>query len=154
VQPRESALVFLARRAHTRLELRRKLLRKGFDGPEVEACLDGLAARGWLNDAATAAALASARSRAGRGRARIASELAAKGVSRADADAALSGLDPAEEGRALRRALDRRARALPAGLTRQARSKKLFDHLVRRGFAPSAVLEALRTKGEPTDDDP
>jgi SOS response regulatory protein OraA/RecX len=76
-----------------------------------------------------------------------------KGVSREDADAALAGLDPADEARNLRRALDKRARVLPAGLTRQARSKKLFDHLVRRGFAPSAVLEALRTKGEPTDDD-
>ncbi len=146
--------MFLARRPHTRLELRRKLLRKGFDGPEVDDCLDALAERGWLNVAATAAALAFARSRGGRGRMRIASELASKGVSRPDADAALAALDPADEARALRRALDRRARALPAGLTRQARSKKLFDHLVRRGFAPSAVLEALRTKGEPTDDDP
>jgi regulatory protein len=152
--PRVTALALLARRAHTRVEIRRKLLLRGFPVAGVEACLDGLAERGWLNDAATAAALASARSRAGRGRARIASELAAKGVSRADADAALGGLDPAEEGRSLRRAHDRRARALPAGLTPQARSKKLFDHLVRRGFAPSAVLEALRTKGEPTDDDP
>ncbi len=141
-------------RAHTRREIRRKLLQRAFPEADVEACLDDLAARGWLNDAATAAALASARSRGGRGRLRIASELAAKGVSRRDADAALAGLDPADEARALRRALDRRARALPAGLTRQARSKKLFDHLVRRGFAPSAVLEALRTKGEPTDDDP
>jgi SOS response regulatory protein OraA/RecX len=70
-----------------------------------------------------------------------------------DADAALAALDPADEARSLRLALEKRARALPAGLTRQARSKKLFDHLVRRGFAPSAVLEALRTKGEPTDDD-
>jgi regulatory protein len=154
VQPRESALAFLARRAHTRVELRRKLLRKGFGCEEVEACLDDLASRGWLDDAATAASLASSRSRGGRGRRRIASELAAKGVSRADADAALARIDPVDEARSLRLALDRRARALPAGLTRQARSKKLFDHLVRRGFAPSAVLEALRRKGEPTDDDP
>ncbi|MGA7991037.1 MAG: RecX family transcriptional regulator, partial [Thermoanaerobaculia bacterium] len=83
-----------------------------------------------------------------------ASELFARGVSREDADAALARLDPADEAKALRAALERRSRALPAGLTRQARSKKLFDHLVRRGFAPSAVLEALRAKGEPTDDDP
>ncbi len=144
----------MAIRAHTRLEIRRKLLQRAFSEADIEACLDDLAARGWLNDAATAAALASARSRGGRGRNRIAAELASKGVTRSDADAALAGLDPADEARNLRRALDRRARALPAGLTRQARSKKLFDHLVRRGFAPSAVLEALRTKGEPTDDDP
>jgi regulatory protein len=153
VQVRESALAFLARRAHTRLELRRKLLRKGFAREDVEACLERLADRGLLDDAGTAAALAASRSRSGRGRSRIAAELAAKGVSRTDADAALAALDPADEARSLRRALEKRSRALPAGLTRQARSKKLFDHLVRRGFAPSAVLEALRTKGEPTDDD-
>ena len=76
-----------------------------------------------------------------------------KGVSRKDAEAALAALDPADEVRALLRVLEKRSRALPAGLTGRARSKKLFDHLVRRGFAPSAVLEALRTKGEPTDDD-
>ncbi len=154
MQPREKALALLARRAHTRLELRTKLLRRGFVREEVETCLEALAARGLLDDATTAAGFAAARARRGRGKSRIASELAAKGISRKDADAALAGLDPADEARALRLALDRRSRALPAGLTRQARSKKLFDHLVRRGFAPSAVLEALRTKGEPTDDDP
>ena len=102
---------------------------------------------------AAAAALAASRARSGRGRSRIASELAAKGVSRKDADAALASLDPADEARSLRLALEKRARTLAPGLTPRARSKKLFDHLVRRGFAPSAVLEALRTKGESDDDD-
>ena len=55
--------------------------------------------------------------------------------------------------RTLRATLEKRARALPAELTRQARSKKLFDHLVRRGFAPAAVLEALHRKGDATDDE-
>jgi hypothetical protein len=39
-------------------------------------------------------------------------------------------------------------------LTEAARSKKLFDHLARRGFAPAAILEALRAKGDATDDEP
>jgi len=39
-------------------------------------------------------------------------------------------------------------------LTPVSRSRKLFDHLVRRGFDPGAVREALREKGDPTDDDP
>ena len=51
-------------------------------------------------------------------------------------------------------ALEKRARSLPAGLTPVSRSRKLFDHLVRRGFDPGAVREALREKGDPTDDDP
>lgn len=120
---------------------------------EVESCLDDLAESGLLDDAKTAASLASWRSRTGRGRGRIKSELAGKGVSRADTDAALASLDPADERKALRAALDRRERALPAALTGQARSKKLFDHLARRGFAPAAILEALKRKGDSTDDE-
>jgi regulatory protein len=153
VDARSAALAALARRAHTRRELQQKLGRKGFDRGAVGVLLDELEERGWLNDAKTAAALAAWRSRAGRGRSRIAAELAAKGVGILDVEAALATLDPAEEAKSLRATLERRARALPAGLTRQARSKKLFDHLVRRGFAPAAVLEALHRKGDATDDE-
>ena len=150
---RSAALAALGRRAHTRRELEQKLSRKGFDRAEIRILLDDLEERGWLDDAKTATALVAWRSRMGRGRGRIASELAGKGVSRADAHAALAALDPREEAAALRAALEKRERALPAGLTRQARSKKLFDHLARRGFAPAAILEALRRKGDSTDDD-
>ena len=149
-----AALAALARRAHTRRELEQKLGRKGFDRGEIRILLDDFEEHGLLNDAKTATALAAWRLRTGRGRSRIASELAGKGVSRADVDAALASLDPRDEAKALRAALERRERALPAGLTRQARSKKLFDHLVRRGFAPAAILEALRRKGDSTDDEP
>ncbi len=151
---RSAALAALARRAHTRRELEQKLGRKGFERAEIRALLDDLEERGWLNDAKTATELAAWRSRTGRGRSRIASELAGKGVSRADSDAALASLDPRDEAKALRAALEKRERALPAGLTRQARSKKLFDHLARRGFAPAAILEALHRKGDSTDDEP
>jgi regulatory protein len=154
VDARSAALAALARRAHTRSELEQKLGRKGFERAEIRALLDDLEERGWLNDAKTATALAAWRSRTGRGRSRIAAELAGKGVSREDADVALATLDPRDEAKALRAALARRERALPAGLTRQARSKKLFDHLARRGFAPAAILEALRRKGDSTDDEP
>ncbi len=153
MEARQAAISLLARRAHTRRELEQKLIRKGFERPEVRTLLDDLEERGWLDDAKTATALASWRSRTGRGRGRIASELAGKGVSRVDSDAALASLDPADEARALRAALERRDRTLPAGLTRQARSKKLFDHLARRGFAPGAILEALKRKGDPIDDE-
>jgi len=154
VDARSAALAALGRRAHTRWELEQKLSRKGFDRAEIRVLLEDLEERGLLDDAKTSTALAAWRSRTGRGRSRIASELAGKGVSRTDADAALASLDPLDEAKALRAALERRERALPAGLTRQARSKKLFDHLARRGFAPAAILEALRRKGDSTDDEP
>jgi len=143
----------LARRSHTRRELTTKLSRKGFERTEIDAVLDAFAARGLVDDARTAGSIARSLTSRGKGSGRIRAELAAKGVSRADADAALGDLDPEDEKASLKRLLDRKASSLPAGLTRQARSKKLFDHLVRRGFAPGAVLEAIRQKGDPTDDD-
>jgi regulatory protein len=152
-EARKVALALLARRAHTRLELKRKLFRKGFSGEDVESCLDGLAADGYLNDASIAASFTVSRAGKGRGRARIAAELGARGVSRADADAALRELDPASEKAALFATLAKKERSLAPGLTAASRSKKLFDHLVRRGFSPSAVLEAIRAKGDPDNDD-
>ncbi|HSB37094.1 MAG TPA: regulatory protein RecX [Thermoanaerobaculia bacterium] len=150
---RETALAWLARRGHTVVELSRKLRKKGFPAGETSAVLDEFVSRGWLDDAKAAAALAVSQAGKDRGRARIAAELSARGVSRADRDRALAGLDPDAERAALRRALERKARTLQAGLTPQTRSKKLFDHLVRRGFAPAAVREALQRKGETADDD-
>lgn len=151
---RESALALLARRSHTRRELTTKLRRKGFEAPEIAALLDDLALRGLLDDSKTASSLARSAAARGKGTGRIRAELAAKGVSRSDVDAALSELDPGDEAASLRLALAKKRRSLSSGLTPAARSKKLFDHLVRRGFSPGAVLEALREKGDPADDDP
>ncbi len=87
----------------------------------------------------------------------LARALVARGIRESDAAAVVEEfrarrfLD--DEAEALESALERKARTLPPGLTPEARSKKLFAHLVRRGFAPAAVIEALRRKGEATDDD-
>ena len=143
----------LARRAHTRRELQQKLRKKGFEADEIGCVLDGLAERGLVDDRKTASSIVRTQSARGRGRGRLASELSAKGVSREDAAAAMEELDPADEAANLQRLLARRDRSLSASLTPQARSKKLFDHLVRRGYSPGAVIEALRKKGEPADDD-
>ena len=150
---RTTALEILARRAHTTRELSQKLFRRGFPPTEISSALEDLVSRGYLNDSRTAEAMAAAQAGKGRGKFRIAAELSARGVSAADRERALSVLDPAAERQALRLSLEKKARTLPAGLTPKTRSKKLFDHLVRRGFAPAAVLEALRTKGDSSDDE-
>jgi regulatory protein len=143
----------LARRAHTRRELQQKLRKKGCEAEEIGSVLEGLAERGLVDDRKTASSIVRTQSARGRGRGRLASELSAKGVSREDAAAAMDELDPADESASLTRLLARKDRSLSASLTPRARSKKLFDHLVRRGYSPGAVLEALRKKGEPADDD-
>jgi regulatory protein len=127
-------------------------VQKGFPVDDVESALARLTEKGLLDDLQAAASLVRARS--GRGRSRISAELASKGVSREDANAALlSELAPEDEKMSLRRALEKKARTLPPGLTPGERSKKLFGHLVRRGFPPGAVLEALR-KDVDADDEP
>jgi len=150
---RTAALAFLGRRAHPRRELERKLLRGGHEPSEVARTLDALAAAGLLDEAATAAELARFEAARGRGSRRVSAALRSRGVAEADAARALAGLGGEGEAARLKAALEKKARSLPDGLTPVSRSRKLFDHLVRRGFDPAAVREALREKGDPTDDD-
>jgi regulatory protein len=54
---------FLARREHTRVELRRKLAARAQDGEDVDVLLDELAQKGWLSDARFAEQAARAKAR-------------------------------------------------------------------------------------------
>ena len=150
---RTAALAFLGRRAHPRRELERKLLRGGHEPDEVARTLAALAGAGLLDEAATAAELARFEAGRGRGSRRVSAALRSRGVAEADAARALAGLGGESEAARLAAALEKRARSLPGGVTPVSRSRKLFDHLVRRGFDPGAVRDALREKGDPTDDD-
>lgn len=120
----------------------------------MEKTLDLLAGAGLLDEAATAAELARSEAARGRGSRRVSASLRAKGVGEADAARAVSAVGGESENERLRAALAKKLRSLPGGLTPVSRSRKLFDHLVRRGFDPGAVRDALREKGDPTDDDP
>ena len=60
---RSRALRLLARREHSREELRRKLAVHAAEGEDVNAILDDLAQRGWLSDARFAEQAARARAR-------------------------------------------------------------------------------------------
>lgn len=62
-------------------------------------------------------------------------------------------LGKAGEAERLEAELGERARRLATGLTPAARSKKLLAGLLRRGFPPDAVREALRKKGLLHEDD-
>jgi len=152
VSCRDAALAALGRRALTRRELAQRLARKGYGREEVDGVLEALAGRGLLDDAKTAEQHVRSRALRGVGKRRVAAELAARGVAEGERSAALAGIDAEGERARLLEALAKRERAL-GGLTERERSRKLFDHLVRRGFSPDAVLEALRRKGEAVDAD-
>jgi len=140
-----AALRALARRAHARFDLRRRLLQKQHPPAAVDGALDRLSAVGLLDDARFAVDYAAAKAHRGRGPARLIGDLLAQGVDRRMAEEAVStalaaeGVDPAEAVRVL---AEKRARQL-GGLAPTVRKRRLIAFLVRRGFSGGAVREVV-----------
>jgi regulatory protein len=77
---RDIALELLARREHSRHELRQKLVHRGFDADEVSALLDGLSAERLQSDARFVESYVHARQTRGFGPGRIRMELKERGI--------------------------------------------------------------------------
>ncbi|MBL8111789.1 MAG: regulatory protein RecX [Acidobacteria bacterium] len=148
---RDAALGLLSRRSHTEAELRRKLRLRAFEPPAIDEAISFLREKGFVDDAAAAEAVVRSKSRRS-GRTVIRQTLTARGVSKENAERAMETLSPEVERKALADALSKKDRSLASGLTSRERSKKLFDHLARRGFPPDAIREALHEKGNPPHD--
>lgn len=150
LSPRErmetSALRILALRAHTRAELRRKLLSRDFDADEVETLLDRLIRLGYLDDAAAARSWIRRRSEdRPMGRRMLERELRQRGVTESVRRAALD--EAYGERDELTRALEaggKRLRSLRPGEDPRAR-ERLLRFLKGRGFPASVCLEAAET---------
>ncbi len=132
-----AALRALARRAHARLDLQRRLVKKQHPPAAVDAALERLASRGLLDDRQFAEQYAALRATRGKGPARLLGDLMAQGVERRTAEHAVrraleeEGIDPGVEARAV---ATKRARQL-AGLPVPVRKRRLLAFLVRRGYA-------------------
>ena len=127
----------LASRAHSARELRLKLARRGHPAEEVGETLDRLREAGYLDDAAYARALIGRRS-SSRGTRAMAAELAAKGVDRQVAQAALGEIEGADQVAAAVDLARRLQRAGPTDLQR------IGTRLLRRGFSMDVARAALR----------
>jgi regulatory protein len=136
----EKAVELLARRDHFRAELRAKLVARRYPDGEIEATLDRLEARGYLDDRAAARKLALARIEAEPlGRRRLAAELARRGVAPEVAAEVIEELLPPDDRGTAREAarqwLERRGgTGHPAALAR---------YLDRRGFSSPAIWAVL-----------
>ena len=132
----------LARRAHTRAELKRKLGRRGYDPGELEDALRRLVQAGYLDDLAFAESHVRRRS-ALRGPLALAAELAARGVDRRLSDSALQGFD-----RTAQVAAATRLAARMVGHKRLAGYQELLGSvgakLMRRGFPEGVAREACQ----------
>ncbi|MFN2571676.1 MAG: regulatory protein RecX [Gemmatimonadales bacterium] len=142
-----AALRALARRAHARFDLRRRLLQKQHPPAAIDGALQRLEASGLLDDARYAVDYAAAKARWGRGPARLVRDLQTQGVDRRVAEEAVrtsleaEGLDPAEAVRAL---AQRRAQQL-AGLPSLTRKRRLTAFLIRRGFPGHQIREVVES---------
>ena len=142
------AIALLARREHSRAELRGKLLAGGdrdtAAAAEVDATLDELAALGYLSDARFATAITQKKS-AGFSKRAIGATLKASGVS---SDVALDALERVEldDSVTLVALWRRRFGRAPANDKEKARQIRFLQS---RGFSLSAIFKLLRnTPGE------
>jgi regulatory protein len=136
---RARAMRFLARREHSRAELRRKLVPKVGEGEDLEAVLDDLARRGWLSDARFAEHVARAKARRF-GPIKLAHYLKGRGV---DEDAIAAGMRAAgEDGVASLEAVWRsRFDSAPRDERERARQVRFLQG---RGFALEEILRFLK----------
>jgi len=162
VRVRGAALNLLSYRARTRLELKTKLRQKGYGADRIDSCLDRLEQRGLLDDAAVAAAHVRDRLlHRPRGKAKLASELRAKGldtetasdtIDRVFNDQGATDTDLARE--AAEGWLRRQGAAMvtglagPSGPERDKAKRRLHGYLARRGFRGEAMTRAMERAAE------
>ena len=138
---RERALGFLARREHSRAELRRKLLPHAESPEDLDALLEDLIQRKFLSESRFAEARAHAMSRKF-GAARIEHDLRAKGISEAEAASAAREARITEFDRALE-VWRRKFGAAAPDLNERARQARF---LLARGFSTDVINRILRHK--------
>ena len=138
----DAGLRLIGRRAHSRVELRRKLGRRGYTEVETEAALNRLVELGYLDDRAFAEGLVRRRG-AIRGPLALSAELAARGVDRALADGALGAFDPEAQLASATRLAERLCAQKPQAGYRDMLNA-VGTKLMRRGFSASVTRAACR----------
>jgi regulatory protein len=135
------AMRLLARREHSRVELRRKLSNVAVEGDDVDGVIEQLAQRGWLSDARYAEQAVRAKARRF-GPVKVAHELRSKGV---DDEAIAAAFRAAgEDGEAdIERVWKTRFSAAPINDRERARQVRFLQG---RGFRLDDILKYLRTK--------
>jgi regulatory protein len=148
------ALHLLARRELSVAECRARLAGKDHPDDEIDAAVAHLLETGALDDRRVARAYSRAALNVkGRGRLRIQRELHEKGIAREVAIEALAEVfGDTDERTMVARAIQTRLRGRKTVKDR-AESARLYQHLMRQGYTPAAILAELRKiRGGVTED--
>lgn len=142
------ALELLAKRDHSRGELRKKLILRGFAEQAQEEVLARLAAQGLINDTKFAADWVASALRSGRGfGAKLVADLQQKGVTRetaVQAVTAAAAVNPAEK--VLAEIVQKRFAAFDNETATQKEKNRVYGYLLRRGFSLSTILGYFRNQ--------
>ena len=143
--PYVTGLRMLARRELFSIQIRERLVRKGFTENSVDDAIYRLCLEGAIDDRRAAGAYARyAAEIKSRGRRRTLRELGEFGVNTNDAQEAISeAYAGVSEAALLSRVLCRR---LTGPIETQAQFRRLYGALLRQGFEASAVVVALKSK--------
>jgi regulatory protein len=142
-------------RAYARVDLGRRLVRKGIPKEAVEAALDRAEGLGLLDDAAFAEYFVQTRAARGRGPGRLRRDLQQRGIARELVDRAIAAQWPeGPDADAVRVLAERRARQL-GDLPRPVKRRRLLAFLARRGFGGREAVDVVaRVLGLGADADP
>jgi regulatory protein len=149
-----TALKLLARRELTVEGVRARLRDREYAETDISAAIEHLLQTGALDDARVARAFArTAATVKGRGRLRVTRELQAMGIDRQTiAEAVADVFGDLDERTMIAKAVQKKLR----GRTRlrdQGERVRLYQFLMRQGFSPAAVADALRKLGGRDDDE-
>lgn len=139
---RKVAMDILAMREHGRIELKRKLLRKGALPELVDAVLDQLTSDKLLSEQRYLESYIRSRVNAGYGPLRIQQELMERGISKADIKQALQEA-PYDWQEKLEEAWQRKFNTFPQDAKEKAKQGRF---LLYRGFYMDAVSKLLNSK--------
>ncbi|MCY4029544.1 MAG: regulatory protein RecX [Acidobacteria bacterium] len=145
--PYIAGLTLLAGRDLSAAQLADRLRRRGYTPQAADGAIVRLRREGALDDHRAAAAFARrAMAVRRRGPARIARELAARGVDPSVAEAAIAeALDGRSPEALLEQSLDRR---LSGPIASRAEFRRLYQYLLRQGFEGAMAAAALRRRAE------
>lgn len=151
-----SVLRLLKIRPRTEGEIRRSLRMRGAAGPVADHVIETLKASGQIDDRLFARLWATEKFRGGStGRRRVIAELRAKLVDPETAEEETDRIYVSESEAELAREVASRRASRLAGLSKDSRRRRLYEHLLRRGFEPEvaaqATQSALRSQDEKGD---